>query len=454
MFSIRIFFNLGFIESPLRFTQEILRLPTSPSLPLSEKHISSQVKTISKVKSSSSSSNLHFNFSFSSSALKDSSFMPLEHHPSSVVCTQPPATTISPPSIHLQDNLPTSASLITGNDDKEEEEGKEEEEEEFVLPPPRMVHGQSVCMTYRKPRAITPPCSPEHQVILLSHLPSLQSKPPITFSSYFSPHKDTYSKRVTLDKYIGKLAGSSTEHSKEDNEDDDDEVFDAPRRQSSGTESYVHLTKDAPATTSVVPSNSTKHDYSYPTLHLAHKAASLGRFHSNSRMSLPLSHSSTRGFLTSRAPSSFNLNIIHPPSTSILPRKSTKQPKHLSRLPWRRSASIKGSASINSLRARCFYCQEFFTIGDKSLCKDAPDKHLKRIRAVTCYSCLQAALYHCGPSADEVERSEGMVQCRKGLLTSLVCLVLPCLCLYPPLRACHSCSSCFTAPTHRRDINN
>lgn len=143
-------------------------------------------------------------------------------------------------------------------------------------------------------------------------------------------------------------------------------------------------------------------------------------------------------------------------------------------LRWKRScAAGAGPAHLRPpqkpvRKSRCAYCDEFFTPEEnfRGACKDAPDRILACIKAATCVCCRDAVLYHCkgGEDDDNAVNDEldcryrdrrsgggGGGSCRRRVITILICLVVPCLWCYLPLRACHrvgvSCQCC--GPRHK-----
>lgn len=126
---------------------------------------------------------------------------------------------------------------------------------------------------------------------------------------------------------------------------------------------------------------------------------------------------------------------------------------------WKRSLPRRRCPNPGR-KSRCVQCNEFFAPEEnfRGACKDAPDRVLACIRTATCTCCRDAILYHCGGEEPDCEQN-GETDCRfKGhrrghrrrVITILVCLIVPCLWCYLPLRACHrlgvSCRCC--GPRH------
>jgi sprouty-related EVH1 domain-containing protein len=99
-------------------------------------------------------------------------------------------------------------------------------------------------------------------------------------------------------------------------------------------------------------------------------------------------------------------------------------------------------------RNRCRHCQEMYLENEngRGSCEYAPDRVRTGIKAVACMSCAECMLYHCTADA-EGDFAQHPCECgvvdencgRRWCFLSLLSLVVPCLCCYPPLRACHWC---------------
>jgi sprouty-related EVH1 domain-containing protein len=131
---------------------------------------------------------------------------------------------------------------------------------------------------------------------------------------------------------------------------------------------------------------------------------------------------------------------------------TTQQPP----LPVKASGRKGGYSGNSSRRARCKYCQEVFTVdlNRRGACDYAPDKMRNLMDRVSCMQAAQCMTYHCmaDSEGDFVQRpcqcgTPGDDGCtRRWFGLSVLSLLVPCLCLYPPLRACHwccvSCGAC------------
>ncbi|XP_016110017.1 sprouty-related, EVH1 domain-containing protein 1 [Sinocyclocheilus grahami] len=98
-------------------------------------------------------------------------------------------------------------------------------------------------------------------------------------------------------------------------------------------------------------------------------------------------------------------------------------------------------------RSRCIYCREMFNHEDnrRGQCPDAPDPIKQCIYKVSCMLCAESMLYHCmsdseGDFSDpcSCDISEEHF-CVRWLALLGLSLLAPCMCCYPPLRACHRC---------------
>lgn len=98
-----------------------------------------------------------------------------------------------------------------------------------------------------------------------------------------------------------------------------------------------------------------------------------------------------------------------------------------------------------------FYWQEHFAedSNPRGSCEYAPDCVRSAVDYMTCISCAQCMLYHC-MADEEGEFVQQPCDCnpveenwlarrRRWIGLALLSLIVPCLCCYPPLRACHWC---------------
>lgn len=103
-------------------------------------------------------------------------------------------------------------------------------------------------------------------------------------------------------------------------------------------------------------------------------------------------------------------------------------------------------------RSKCRHCHEMFNHerNRPGSCRDAPDKCLKNIEKITCVSCVGSLCYHCcrddeGDYVDEPCTCSNMGDegrsrfWRRWSALAALSIFVPCLCLYPPLLACHKC---------------
>ncbi|KAJ8341180.1 hypothetical protein SKAU_G00334710 [Synaphobranchus kaupii] len=98
-------------------------------------------------------------------------------------------------------------------------------------------------------------------------------------------------------------------------------------------------------------------------------------------------------------------------------------------------------------RSRCIYCREMFNHEDnwRGQCQDAPDPIKQCIYKVSCMLCAESMLYHCmsdseGDFSDPCSCDTNDEQfCLRWLALVALSFIAPCMCCYPPLRACHRC---------------
>lgn len=188
------------------------------------------------------------------------------------------------------------------------------------------------------------------------------------------------------------------------------------------SESYVHFAK----------TEAQKHDYTYPL------APALSSSDSDPAL----------GPLASKGHGSYRHGF---PVVSTQPRPF---------LPGSSSSTNgeKGQKGDGMERVQCEHCGEAFYISDnrRGRCQDAPDPVQACIKRVSCMWLADTMLYHCmsDPEGDysdpcSCDGGEGNGGGRLGtrwLALLGLSLVAPCLCLYPPLHACHraglACGCC------------
>lgn len=98
-------------------------------------------------------------------------------------------------------------------------------------------------------------------------------------------------------------------------------------------------------------------------------------------------------------------------------------------------------------RSRCVYCQERFNHEEngRGKCQDAPDPVKRCIYQISCMLCAESMLYHCmsdseGDFSDpcSCDTSDDKF-CLRWLALVALSFIVPCMCCYVPLRACHRC---------------
>uniref|UniRef100_A0A3B4VB80 Sprouty-related, EVH1 domain-containing protein 2 n=1 Tax=Seriola dumerili TaxID=41447 RepID=A0A3B4VB80_SERDU len=190
------------------------------------------------------------------------------------------------------------------------------------------------------------------------------------------------------------------------------------------SESYVHFAK----------TEAQKHDYTYPL------APALSPSDSDPALG-PLTNKGHSGSYRHGFSS-----VVSSQPRSFLPSSSPS------------TNGGKGRKEDGMERAQCEHCGEAFYISDnrRGRCQDAPDPVRACIRRVSCMWLADTMLYHCmsDPEGDysdpcSCDGGEGSGGGRLGtrwLALLGLSLVAPCLCLYPPLHACHraglTCGCC------------
>ncbi|KAG7206328.1 hypothetical protein KM043_003701 [Ampulex compressa] len=105
------------------------------------------------------------------------------------------------------------------------------------------------------------------------------------------------------------------------------------------------------------------------------------------------------------------------------------------------------STMKRNVQLRCKHCQEVYTEqhNPRGSCEYAPDPIRRGIATISCLSCAQCMLYHCMSDA-EGDFAQNPCSCsteegcgRRWFGLALLSLIVPCLWIYPPLRAVHWC---------------
>ncbi|KAJ7303928.1 hypothetical protein JRQ81_011441 [Phrynocephalus forsythii] len=97
--------------------------------------------------------------------------------------------------------------------------------------------------------------------------------------------------------------------------------------------------------------------------------------------------------------------------------------------------------------SRCVYCRDVFNHEEngRGQCQDAPDPIGRCVYQFTCMWCAESMLYHCmsdseGEYSDPCSCDTGHPHfCVRWMALLTLSLVVPCMCCYLPLHACHSC---------------
>ena len=117
----------------------------------------------------------------------------------------------------------------------------------------------------------------------------------------------------------------------------------------------------------------------------------------------------------------------------------------------RASLSPLGLSDISTSHL-CIHCRKSFNpaYNTKGACRYAPNDWARStIETVTCLSCARCLLYHCISDPEEDDEVHDPCECRcsgngsrsagfrRWLGLSLLSILVPCLCCYPPLLACY-----------------
>ncbi|XP_078518347.1 sprouty-related, EVH1 domain-containing protein 2-like [Lissotriton helveticus] len=101
----------------------------------------------------------------------------------------------------------------------------------------------------------------------------------------------------------------------------------------------------------------------------------------------------------------------------------------------------------DAVPSRCVYCRDVFSNEEngRGQCQDAPDPISDCVYQFTCMWCAESMLYHCmsdseGEFSDPCSCDLGHPHfCVRWMALIALSLVVPCMCCYLPLRACHWC---------------
>uniref|UniRef100_A0A8C8RZR4 Sprouty related EVH1 domain containing 3 n=1 Tax=Pelusios castaneus TaxID=367368 RepID=A0A8C8RZR4_9SAUR len=101
----------------------------------------------------------------------------------------------------------------------------------------------------------------------------------------------------------------------------------------------------------------------------------------------------------------------------------------------------------DTVPSRCVYCRDVFNNEEngRGQCQDAPDPIGHCVYQLTCMWCAESMLYHCmsdseGEYSDPCSCDLGHPHfCVRWMALAALSLVVPCMCCYLPLRACHWC---------------
>uniref|UniRef100_A0A8C5EYD2 Sprouty related EVH1 domain containing 3 n=1 Tax=Gopherus evgoodei TaxID=1825980 RepID=A0A8C5EYD2_9SAUR len=110
-------------------------------------------------------------------------------------------------------------------------------------------------------------------------------------------------------------------------------------------------------------------------------------------------------------------------------------------------ASGGAGSEEDAVPSRCVYCRDVFNHEEngRGQCQDAPDPIGRCVYQLTCMWCAESMLYHCmsdseGEYSDPCSCDPGHPHfCVRWMALVALSLVVPCMCCYLPLRACHWC---------------
>lgn len=109
-------------------------------------------------------------------------------------------------------------------------------------------------------------------------------------------------------------------------------------------------------------------------------------------------------------------------------------------------ADMSAAAATSSMTLICAHCRKSFNpaTNKKGACRYAPHDWVRTtVETMTCLSCARCLLYHCISDPDEDEEAHpcectyNSSSVRRWLGLTLLSILVPCLCCYPPLMACY-----------------
>lgn len=190
---------------------------------------------------------------------------------------------------------------------------------------------------------------------------------------------------------------------------------------------YVHFTKDKE--TSGYPE---KNEYFYPNLDAV---SGLPPVSSQRGLALPNAYRDYRNLSKTAAQ----------PPVPPLPIKPHQRHgmNHVKKFP-RKSSDLYRSDSAN-FKSKCTYCGEYFSVKEnrRGACADGPDAFRNCAKACVCPAA--ALVYHCADEEDSVPTDLWTCgtcdrkSCRQWTVLTIVCLLLPCMWCFLPMRSCHRC---------------
>jgi len=144
---------------------------------------------------------------------------------------------------------------------------------------------------------------------------------------------------------------------------------------------------------------------------------------------------------TSPAPLSSNLRLPSPTQGKLSSKE--KLGKKSGNKVNRKEEKRKGT---RALQERCVHCHELYSESENGAgsCRYSPDVLRQGIECISCLACAKCLLYHCHYE-DENFTDDDICTCdpsdghlgKRWLGLSLLAVLVPCLCLYPLLTACH-----------------
>lgn len=106
------------------------------------------------------------------------------------------------------------------------------------------------------------------------------------------------------------------------------------------------------------------------------------------------------------------------------------------------TGKVETRPSAGAAVLQCRHCLEEFLPEEnmRGSCEFGPDPVIAAIERVSCLPCAECVLYHCWRDSDEAGAPR-RPSTRRWAALAVLSMIVPCLWLYYPLKACHRCGA-------------